>query len=282
MAGTLVLVATPLGNMGDLSPRAVEALAAADCVACEDTRHTGRLLELAGIRARRLAAVHGHNEASMVGAILARLEVGETVALVSDAGMPGISDPGQRLVRAAADAGYKVTVVPGPSAGVSALAISGMPTDRWVFEGFLPRKGVDRTARLVQLGAEARTVVVYESPHRLAATLADLVRACGAERRVVVVRELTKLHEEVWRGTVAGALAAVEARQGGPRGEYVLVLEGAPPPPPPDEGAIEAALAGELTGGADAKAAVARVARALGVPKHEVYDVAVRLRRHRG
>jgi len=282
MAGTLVLVATPLGNMGDLSPRAVEALAAADCVACEDTRRTGRLLELAGIRARRLAAVHEHNEASMVGAILARLEVGETVALVSDAGMPGISDPGQRLVRAVADAGYQVTVVPGPSAGVSALAISGMATDRWVFEGFLPRKGQDRSARLVQLGAEVRTVVAYESPHRLAATLADLVQACGAERRVVVVRELTKLHEEVWRGTVADALAAVEAREGGPRGEYVLVLEGAPPPPPPGEGAIEAALTGELTGGADAKAAVARVARALGVPKREVYDVAVRLRRHPG
>lgn len=271
MTGRLVLVATPLGNMGDLSARAHEVLAGADAIACEDTRRTGRLLSLAGIAAPRLLAVHDHNEASMVPVVVARLERGETVALVSDAGMPAISDPGERLVRAAVAAGIDVSVVPGPSAAVSALVISGLPADRWVFEGFLPRKGGDRTRRLATLANEPRTVVLYEAPHRLVATLGDLSRVCGADRQVVLVRELTKLHEEVWRGSLQ---AAVELDRT-PRGEYVLVLAGAPPRGEVTDEEIEDAL--QAFDG-DRRSAVAATATDLGVPKHRVYNAALRLR----
>jgi 16S rRNA (cytidine1402-2'-O)-methyltransferase len=274
--GRLILVATPLGNMGDLSPRAASTLAGADTIACEDTRRTRQLLRLAGLDAPRLIAVHEHNEASQVGHILDRLDSGETVAVVSDAGLPGISDPGERLVRAAADAGYEITVVPGPSAAVAALVISGLPTGRWVFEGFLPRKGPERRARLSAVAAESRTVVLYEAPHRLVVTLADLARDCGGERRVAIARELTKLHEQVWRGTLTEAVA-LDAE---PRGEYVLVVEGAPViAAPASEEAIEAALLEEFAGGGDRKAAVGAVAADLGVPKRRVYEAAVRLRR---
>ena len=201
----LVLVATPIGNLEDLSPRAVRVLGAADVVVCEDTRRTGRLLQAAGVSARRLLAVHEHNEAQQVPAVVELLRTGSVVAVVTDAGMPGVSDPGERLVRAAVDAGIEVQVVPGPSAAVSAVVVSGLPADRWVFEGFLPRSGSGRTERLAALSGERRTVVLYEAPHRVARTLGDLVGACGGERRVALCRELTKLHEEVWRGTLSAA-----------------------------------------------------------------------------
>ena len=275
MSGLLVLVATPLGNMADLSPRAISVLTSADAVACEDTRRTRQLLRLAGVPAPPLIAVHGHNEAAMLEPILARLERGETVALVSDAGLPGVSDPGERVVAAAVGAGFQVSVVPGPSAAVAAVVISGLPTDRWVFEGFLPRSGRDRATRLAAVAAEPRTVVLYEAPHRLQQTVADLARVCGGERRVVLVRELTKLHEEVWRGTL-GAAALVDTA---PRGEYVVVLEGAPAPAAATDEAIEAALGDELRSGVDRRTAVASVAGSLGVPKRRVYDAALRLRR---
>ena len=265
---TLVLVATPLGNMADLSPRAAAVLGSADTVACEDTRHTRHLLRLAGIEAKRLIAVHEHNEASMIDAILQRLAAGETVALVSDAGLPAISDPGERLVRAAAAAGHAVTVVPGPSAALAALAVSGLPTARWAFEGFLPRKGADRARRLAAVAEETRTLVLYEAPHRLVATLTDLVATCGGDRRVVLVRELTKLHEEVWRGTLAEAVAL--GRE--PRGEYVIVLDGAAPPAPVDDADIARALTDELELDPDRKGAIAAVAVALKVPKRRVYE----------
>jgi 16S rRNA (cytidine1402-2'-O)-methyltransferase len=272
--GRLVLVATPLGNVADLQPRALSVLTSADAVACEDTRETRKLLQLAGVSAGRLIAVHEHNEAAMVDPILARLGRGETVALVSDAGMPGISDPGERLVAAVVGAGFDVSVVPGPSAAVAALVISGLPTGRWVFEGFMPRKGGDRATRLSAVAVEARTVVLYEAPHRLRATLADLARVCGGDRRVVLVRELTKLHEEVWRGTLASAVAS----DASPRGEYVVVLEGAPVPGAATDDTIDAALADELASGSDRRTAVAQVAAALGVPKRRVYEAAVRAR----
>jgi len=275
MSGRLVLVATPLGNMADLSPRAISVLTSADAVACEDTRRTRQLLRLAGAAAPPLIAVHEHNEAAMIEPILARLERGETVALVSDAGLPGVSDPGERVVAAAVAAGFEVSVVPGPSAAVAALVISGLATDRWVFEGFLPRSGRDRATRLAAVAAEPRTVVLYEAPHRLQQTVADLARVCGGERRVVLVRELTKLHEEVWRGTL-GAAALVDTA---PRGEYVVVLEGAPAPAAATDEAIEAALGDELRAGVDRRTAVASVAGSLGVPKRRVYDAALRLRR---
>lgn len=271
--GHLVLVATPIGNLGDLSPRAVEVLAGADVVACEDTRRTGRLLQAAGVRAKALVAVHDHNEAVKVGAVLTRLGAGEVVAVVSDAGTPGISDPGERLVRAAAEAGFEVRIVPGPSAAVAALVASGLPTGRFVFEGFLPRRGSGRAERLAALAGEQRTVVLYEAPHRLARTVADLAEALGGERRVALARELTKLYEEVWRGTLDEAVercAAVE-----PRGEHVVVVDGAPAPEPADDDAVLAALVAMLEGGASRRDAVAAVAEGLGVAKRRVYALAI-------
>ena len=271
--GHLVLVATPIGNLGDLSPRAVEVLASADLVACEDTRRTGRLLAAAGVTARALVAVHDHNEARQVGTVLARLRAGEVVAVVTDAGMPGISDPGERLVRAAAQSGFEVRVVPGPSAAVSGLVASGLPTGRFVFEGFLPRKGSGRTRRLAALAAEERTLVLYEAPHRLARTVADLADALGGGRRVAIARELTKLHEEVWRGTLAEAVAhcaEVEAR-----GEHVLVVEGAPEPEGVGDEEIRSALDERLAAGTSRRDAVAEVASGLGVARRRVYDLAL-------
>jgi 16S rRNA (cytidine1402-2'-O)-methyltransferase len=271
-AGSLVLVGTPIGNLGDLAPRAAEALAGADAVCCEDTRRTGKLLSLAGIERRPLVVVNEHTEDREIPRVLARLARGERVALVSDAGMPGISDPGERLVAAAVAAGHPVEVVPGPSASLAALVVSGLPAGRFVFEGFLPRKGAGRTERLAAVAHEPRTTVLYEAPHRLARTLGDLAAACGEDRRVVVARELTKLHEEVWRGTLAGAVAWAGERQ--PPGEMVIVLAGAPAAAPPDDDDVLAALRDEL---ATARDAARSVATRLAVPRRRAYDLAVRV-----
>lgn len=273
MSGALVLVGTPIGNLGDLAPRAAEELARADAVACEDTRRTGRLLSHLGVRTPSLLVVNDHTEAGAAREVLARLDRGERVAVVTDAGMPGISDPGERLVAAAASAGHRVEVVPGPSAAVTALVASGLPTGRFVFEGFLPRKGSARADRLAAVAAERRTVVVYEAPHRVARTLADLAAVCGAERRVALARELTKLHEELWRGTLGAAVGHVAEVE--PRGEFVLVIDGAPPPSVPDDAVILDALAEARREGASTRDAVGRVAGALGVPRRRVYDLAV-------
>jgi len=270
--GRLVLVGTPIGNLGDLTPRAVEALAAADVVCCEDTRRTGRLLQHAGVRAPALRVVNDHTEERAVADVLDRLGRGERVAVVSDAGMPGISDPGERLVAAAVAAGFAVEVVPGPSAAVTALVASGLPTGRFVFEGFLPRKGSGRSERLAALAAERRTVVLYEAPHRVARTLADLAVACGKERRVVLARELTKLHEETWRGSLVEAVARVADVD--PRGEYVLVLDGAPVTAPVTDQVLADALAQARSGGASTRDAVAAVVDQFGVAKRRVYDLA--------
>jgi 16S rRNA (cytidine1402-2'-O)-methyltransferase len=267
-----VLVGTPIGNLGDLSPRAIEELGAADAIACEDTRRTGRLLAHAGITAKSLLVVNDHTEATVVEGVLARLGRGERVAVVSDAGMPGISDPGERLVAAAATAGFAVEVVPGPSAAITALVGSGLAAGRFVFEGFLPRKGAGRTERLRALAGERRTMVLYEAPHRLARTLDDLAGVLGGTRRVVLARELTKLHEELWRGTLAEAIqrcADVE-----PRGEYVVVLDGAPAPLDATDADITAALADARRAGASTKDAVAEVIDRLGVAKKRVYALA--------
>lgn len=271
----LVLVGTPIGNLGDLPPRAVEAFAAADAICCEDTRRTGRLLQHAGVERRPLVVVNDHTEVRAIVGVLERLARGERVAVVTDAGMPGISDPGERLVRAAVDAGHAVEVVPGPSAAVTALVVSGLATSRYAFEGFLPRKGSGRSARLLEVAAEPRTTVLYEAPHRLARTLADLAAACGSERRVAVARELTKLHEQVWRGTLADSL---EWAASDPKGEMVLVLEGAPAPEPAGDEALERAVQARLDAGDTARDAAAHVATALGVARRRAYDVAVRLR----
>jgi 16S rRNA (cytidine1402-2'-O)-methyltransferase len=274
--GVLVLVGTPIGNLGDLSSRAVEALAAADVVCCEDTRRTGRLLQHAGVARHRLVVVNEHTEMSEAAHVVKLLDEGRRVAVVTDAGMPGISDPGERLVRAAVEAGHPVEVVPGPSAAVAALVVSGLPAARFVFEGFLPRKGAGRSERLGAVASEPRTVVLYEAPHRVARTLSDLAGVCGGSRPVVVARELTKLHEELWRGTLADAAAWAARKE--PAGEIVLVVAGAPDAQPPDDIAVLAALQSAMADGLSVRDASSRVATTLQVPRRRAYDLALTLR----
>jgi 16S rRNA (cytidine1402-2'-O)-methyltransferase len=275
LTAALVLVATPIGNLGDLSPRAVEELRAADVIACEDTRRTGRLLQHAGVPAPRLLVVNDHTEAAEVRAVLSYLDRGQRVAVVTDAGTPGISDPGERLVRAAAAAGHPVVAVPGPSAIVAALVVSGLPAGRFCFEGFLPRRGSGRGERLRALAGEERTMVLLEAPHRLVRTLEDLAEAFGDARQVVLARELTKLHEEVWRGSLDGAVRWAEASP--PLGEFVVVVAGAPPAGPAGDDDLAAALRDRLAAGEDKRTAVAGVAAELKVPKRRVYAIAVAL-----
>lgn len=271
---TLWLVATPIGNLGDIAPRAIDVLASAALVCCEDTRRTSVLLRHVGVRAERLAVANEHTEDVVADEVVRVLDSGGDVALVSDAGTPAVSDPGTRLVRAAIAAGHDVSAVPGPSAAVMALIISGLRTDRFVFEGFLPRRGTDREERLAEIAAEHRTVVVYEAPHRVVRTLADLRRVCGDDRPAVVARELTKLYEEVVRGSL-GAIDVAE-----PRGEYVIVVAGAPREDEPvSDDVVRAALAAEIAGGASTRDAVAAVVERLGRPKREVYAIAVHLDR---
>jgi len=270
-----VLVATPIGNLGDLSPRAARELAAADLICCEDTRRTGRLLSLAGIARPPLLRLDDHTEQARLAEIVARIERGERVVLVSDAGMPAISDPGERLVGAVAAHDGRIEVVPGPSAVVAAVAGSGLPSARFCFEGFLPRKAGERTRRLAELADETRTLVLYESPHRLAAALADVAEAFGASRRVVVARELTKLHEQWWRGPAGEA--AAWALSESPRGEVAIVIEGAPAAPPPTGDDVEAAVAAALAAGGSIRTVAAEVAERFGVRRRAVYEVALRL-----
>jgi 16S rRNA (cytidine1402-2'-O)-methyltransferase len=277
-AGTLVLVSTPIGNLGDLTPRAVETLAHADVVFCEDTRRTRGLLAHAGVTGVRLMSLHEHNEMARVDTVLALLAEGRTVAVVSDAGTPVVSDPGGRLVSAAAAAGAVVTAVPGPSAVLAALSVSGLPADRFCFEGFLPRRGGDRRRRVAAVAGEARTTVLFEAPGRLVATLVDLVDACGPDRPVVVAREMTKLHEEVWRGTVGDAAATFAGRD--VRGEIVIVVGGDPSSGHvPDDVVVAEALGERLEAGDTLRDAAGRVATELGVPRRRAYDLALALRR---
>jgi len=273
--GALVIVATPIGNLGDLTPRAVEELAKADAIACEDTRRTRKLLSHAGVKTPALLTVNDHSEARQVRAVLSRLERGERVAVVTDAGTPGISDPGERLVAAAAAAGIDVEVVPGASAAVAALVVSGLPTARFAFEGFLPRRGSGRNERIEALGTEQPSTILYEAPHRVRQTVADLADALGPVRRVAIVRELTKLHEEVWRGTLGGAVEHLD--ESDPRGEYVLVLGGAGPAAEATSEEVTQALQLRLAAGTDKKTATAEVAKELRVPKRTVYEIATRL-----
>jgi 16S rRNA (cytidine1402-2'-O)-methyltransferase len=273
---TLKLVGTPIGNLGDLSPRAVEVLRAASVIACEDTRRTRALLSACGIPAgRRLRAVHAHNETDQSSRIVAEVAAGRVVAYVTDAGLPGISDPGAELVRACIRAGFPVEVVPGPSALTLALVLSGLPADRFVFEGFLPRKGRERRERLDEIARERRTVVLYESPRRVGTTLIELCDACGAERQVAVVREITKLHEDVYRGTLGEASLLGATSE--PRGEHVLVVGGSAPPVASQEH-VEQAVREALERGLSARDTAAEISAELGVAKRRVYELALTLR----
>jgi 16S rRNA (cytidine1402-2'-O)-methyltransferase len=273
-AGSLVVVSTPIGNLGDISERAALALRVADLIACEDTRRTGKLLSHLGISGVKLLRLDKHRERAGVAAVVDVLAGRGRVALVSDAGTPAVSDPGERLVAAVVEAGHEVRAVPGPSAALAALVVSGLPTDRFTVEGFLPRRGRARTERLDVIAVDTRTTVVFESPHRSASTLSELAVRCDPERRVALCRELTKLHEEVWRGSLAEACE----QELDARGELVIVIEGADPTVgAPDEIDVESAVRDALDRGLSRRDAVAEVAAGLGVPKNDVYDVALRL-----
>lgn len=270
MAGTLWLVGTPIGNLEDITERARRVLAGVDLIAAEDTRRTGRLLQHLGIDGKRLVSFFEGNEGRRTEELLQELRQGADVAVVTDAGMPGVSDPGYRLVDACADAGIPVDVAPGPSAALAALVISGLPTDRFVFEGFLPRSGRARADRLEALAGEPRTAIVFESPRRLGRTLDDVL-AAGADRRVVVARELTKLHQEVVRGTLSQL--ADRFREEEPKGEVVVVIEGVEAVSDPDE-ALR--VARELVAEGNPKRVAARsAARGTGVPASVIYAALV-------
>jgi 16S rRNA (cytidine1402-2'-O)-methyltransferase len=274
MTGRLVLGGAPLGQPGDVGPRLREVLATADVLAVEDTRRLHRLAADLGVTfTGRLVSFYESVETARLPGLVAAMQDGATVLLLTDAGMPSVSDPGYTLVRAAIDAGIDVTSVPGPSAVVTALAVSGLPTDRFCFEGFLPRKGGERRAALTALAAEPRTMVFYESPHRLAEALADAADVLGADRAAAVCRELTKTHEEVRRGPL-GELAAWAAD--GVRGEITVVVAGAVAGPvsmTPAE--LAADVAAEEAAGADRKEAIRTVVARTGLPRRVVYDAVV-------
>ncbi|MDR3419162.1 MAG: 16S rRNA (cytidine(1402)-2'-O)-methyltransferase [Nevskia sp.] len=271
--GALYVVATPIGNLGDLSPRAREVLAAVDAIAAEDTRTSGVLLAHCGIQ-RPLLALHEHNEDRIAADLVRRLQGGASLALISDAGTPLISDPGFALVRAARAAGVPVYAVPGPCAAVAALSVSGLPSDAFVFAGFLPPKPGARRARLEQLGREPRTVIVYESAHRIGEALADLVAVLGPERRVALSRELSKRFEETYSGTAAGLLEWQAADANRSRGEFVLLIEGAQQAADLAEGErVLRLLLRELPASAAARLA----AEISGAPRKVLYAAAVRL-----
>jgi 16S rRNA (cytidine1402-2'-O)-methyltransferase len=273
MSGTLWIVGTPIGNLGDLGPRAAEVMGAVDVVAAEDTRRTGRLLQGLGLK-RPMVSLFEGNERERTEELLARLRQGDDVAVVTDGGMPSVSDPGFRIVRACADEGIDVRVVPGPSAAIAALVVSGLPTDRFAFEGFLPRKSGDRITRLDELRGDPRTLVVFESPLRVKTLLRDVLVTFG-DRRVAVARELTKLHEEVRRGRVSEVLAELD--DAGLKGEVVVVIAGAPEAEAIDIDAC-VAEARELTAGGMRKRDAARaVAERHRVSANEVYRALLEL-----
>ena len=273
MSGTLYLVGTPIGNLGDLSPRAAEILRSVDFIAAEDTRVTLKLLNHFGIK-KPLVSYYEHNKIESAAVILPRLLAGESCALVSDAGMPAISDPGEELVRLCAERGIPVASVPGPSAVVTALAMSGLPTQRFTFEGFLSTANKSRREHLASLKNEHRTMVIYEAPHKLAETLADLLEALG-DRDVALCRELTKLHEEVVRTTLSQAAEHYAAER--PRGEFVLVIRGAPEEKGPRQTLEEAMeLVAQLRDeGLSLKDAAKQAAAATGQSRNDLYHAAL-------
>jgi 16S rRNA (cytidine1402-2'-O)-methyltransferase len=276
--GRLEVVATPIGNLGDLTPRARAALEGADLIAAEDTRRTGALLAAIGI-SRKLVSLHEHNEEQRIASLLSELKAGKIVALVSDAGTPLLSDPGYALVRAAVSAGIDIRAIPGVSAVTAALSIAGLPTDRFVFEGFLPARASERRLALARLATETRTLVFFEAPHRIVAVLADLAQVLGAERRAVVARELTKLHEAVYRGTLEELTAVAAKEPNLARGEITLLIEGAASlqEQSADQALLVRALKALLAELPPARAA-ALAAQITGVKRSEAYALAQRLR----
>jgi 16S rRNA (cytidine1402-2'-O)-methyltransferase len=267
-AGALIVCATPIGNLEDASPRLARTLAEADLVACEDTRKAARLLSHLGVKARTVS-YHEFNERRRAGELADRIAAGARVALVSDAGMPGVSDPGWHLLQACLDRNLPVEAVPGPSAVLTALVLSGLPTDRFCFEGFLTRKSGARARRLAELAAEPRTMVFFEAGSRIDDTVAAMIEAFGPGRPAALARELTKLHEEVVRAPLSGLAERIAAEH--PRGELTLVVAGAPPAEP-DIGDLAGRVAELVEAGADSKSAMAEVAKAAGTSRKTVYQ----------
>lgn len=278
VVGRLVVVGTPIGNLEDMTPRATRALRESAVIYCEDTRRARKLLSALGIPAPKLVRLDRHTEAGMVGAAVALVSGGACVALVTDAGMPVISDPGSLLVKGIAGAGLPTEVAPGPSAVSTALAVSGLPAGEFRFTGFLPRKGAARREAVGRVAAEPAVVVLFEAANRVAATVDDLLAACGPDRELVAARELTKVHEEVWRGSLGEAPEWLSRNE--PRGEWVIMLGPRPAVDAltVDAEAIDTALRAKLDRGEDRRQAVAEVAAELKVAKRLVYDAAVALK----
>jgi 16S rRNA (cytidine1402-2'-O)-methyltransferase len=274
--GILYIVGTPIGNLEDMTFRAIRILQIVDAIAAEDTRHTGKLLHHFQIKTPQIS-YHQHNIQSRIPQLIERLQRGENVALVTDAGMPCVSDPGYELVKACAEASIQVIPIPGPTAAITALAASGLPSDRFCFEGFLPVKGKERREYLAAIQQESRTLIFYEAPHRLRQTLQDFLETIGTERAIVISRELTKLHETFWRGTVAEAITYFQ--QEDPRGEYTLILAGADrlATAEPTEAEIMTALQTLLEKGISRSQASKEIAKLLNLSKREVYQLALTL-----
>ena len=274
-AGTLYIVGTPIGNLEDMTVRAVRILQTVDLIAAEDTRHTGKLLHHFQIKTPQIS-YHEHNRMIRVPELVAKLQQGLAIALVSDAGMPGISDPGYELVRACAGEGFTVVPIPGASAVIAALSASGLPSDRFIFEGFLPAKSQARRTHLEGLQSESRTIVFYESPHRLRATLQDLADVLGGDRKITLARELTKLHEEFWRGTTAEAIELHTKRE--PQGEYTIVVAGAEAVKVVlSESALRSELQTLLNQGLSRSDASRQLAQQTSLPRRQIYQLALSL-----
>ncbi len=271
--GTLYVVGTPIGNLEDITFRAVRILQSVDLIAAEDTRHTGKLLQHFQIKAPQIS-YHDHNRNSRISELLEKLHQGQAIALVTDAGIPGISDPGYELVKACVEVGIQVVPIPGPSAAITALSAAGLPTEQFVFEGFLAAKAQQRRDRLEFLRSEPRTIIFYEAPHRLRQTLQDLADVLGRQRQLVLARELTKLHEEFWRGSIGQAITHYTERE--PQGEYTLVVAGMPPEQPQlSEAQIKAELQQLMAQGISRSQASRQLAQATSLPRRQLYQLAL-------
>ena len=278
-AGTLYLVATPIGNLEDITFRAVRILKEATLIAAEDTRHTGKLLHHFQIETPQIS-YHEHNAQTRIPQLIEKLQAGQTIALVSDAGMPGISDPGYELVCACAEANIVVSPIPGAAAVVSAIAASALPSDRFTFEGFLPVKGKNRAERLTQFAKEPRTMVLYESPHRLLKTLTDLQTYLGADRPITVARELTKRYEEFWRGTISGALEHFTVNE--PRGEFTVAIAGHTALPETiSKTELLQKLQSLITQGLSPSKASRQLAQETGIAKREIYQLSLTIKQEK-
>ena len=273
--GTLYIVGTPIGNLEDMTLRGVRILQNVDLIAAEDTRHTGKLLQHFEIKTPQVS-YHEHNRSERLPELLQQLQQGKAIALVSDAGMPGISDPGYELVKACVEVGIQVVPIPGANAAITALCAAGLPTDRFIFEGFLPASGQERQKRLELIQSESRTLILYESPHRLRETLQDLAASLGENRRLVLARELTKLHEEFWRGTLQEAIARYKKET--PKGEFTLVVAGTPSEIPVfSEEELKAELLQIMAQGVSRSQASRQLAQISQVSRRKLYQLALSL-----